>query len=693
VQLTPYMQAAIGGELAKLTSCMSEQDVTMNTTAFNLAAMVKGWELDEHDIRAQFLAACKTLPDLKSANGKGKWTLKQFEDKWRNGMRDAEPRAMPANGAAGTHNTAYVSTKTVSRTNKTLSRTPKLSGVGLPNWTPPGEDGKPKFEGIGQSEPSRIDGEMRRHLYVRDGKSVRCKIKYVRKDGSASWVDYYRVQNKGGRTGWQLKRPEGYVETPYTLQGMDPFDPERKDDYLAWCEGEKDADELSREGIPAISFGSASQIVSPFEELKGRKIVIFGDNDDAGRKFAKRQAELILDMVASVKVYTFPDLPAGGDVTDYVAAHGIEALIKIVDGLPEVTDETYSCGSEVQLRKKPAPERLWLVPQWVPWRDVTAIGADGGVGKTTIALQLARACAAGELWLGHVTRKCPVVYFSAEDDKDELHYRLEKIAAQMLHPDPLDSLHLVYQAGKSATLAIPGPDGEMVPTSLFERLDTHIAKVKAGLAVLDSTADVFGGNENDRSNVRSFITLLRGLAIKHCCAIVILVHPSVDALKTGRGYSGSTHWNNSVRSRMYFTYVTVGDGDEEPDPDLRLLDLPKANRARKGLKMVLRWRADAFQREDREEQSSLDGLQQALKCEATFINLVAEFERQGRTASPNAGRAYAPFLFSKHPEGKLFGAKKYAEAMEILLSSNRVKVGLTPGPKSKAYQTLKVSES
>ena len=38
----------------------------------------------------------------------------------------------------------------------------------------------------------------------------------------------------------------------------------------------------------------------------------------------------------------------------------------------------------------PVPERRWHVGEWLPAADVTLLGADGGEGKTTLAIQLAR---------------------------------------------------------------------------------------------------------------------------------------------------------------------------------------------------------------------------------------------------------------------------------------------------------------
>ena len=44
-------------------------------------------------------------------------------------------------------------------------------------------------------------------------------------------------------------------------------------------------------------------------------------------------------------------------------------------------------------------------------------------------------------------------------------------------------------------------------------------------------------------------------------------------MKTGRGYSGSTGWNNSSRARMTFTAHTKGDDDGDGEAnDLRKLE-------------------------------------------------------------------------------------------------------------------------
>ena len=96
------------------------------------------------------------------------------------------------------------------------------------------------------------------------------------------------------------------------------------------------------------------------------------------------------------------------------------------------------------------------------------------------------------------------------------------------------------------------------------------------LIALDTAADMFGGNENDRSQVRQFIGLLRGLAITANAGVLLASHPSLSGITTDSGLSGSTGWHNSVRSRLYFKAAKAAEGDKA-NPDLRELEVRKNN--------------------------------------------------------------------------------------------------------------------
>lgn len=239
------------------------------------------------------------------------------------------------------------------------------------------------------------------------------------------------------------------------------------------------------------------------------------------------------------------------------------------------------------------PSRKWLVRGLVPSGTVTLLGGDGGTGKSLVALQLAGAVATGRAWLGLPVERGRALFLSAEDDAEELHRRMADIArATGTGLDAFGDLMLCSVAGKDALLAALERGGTLTRTALFDMLDDTIARDAPSLVVLDTLADLFPGNENDRAQARQFIGMLRGLAIRHQCAVVLLAHPSLSGLSSGSGTSGSTGWNNSVRSRLYLERV-VQDG-YEPNPDARVLRTMKANYGRTGGEIALTWQDGVF---------------------------------------------------------------------------------------------------
>jgi RecA-family ATPase len=164
--------------------------------------------------------------------------------------------------------------------------------------------------------------------------------------------------------------------------------------------------------------------------------------------------------------------------------------------------------------------------------------------------------------------------------------------------------------------------------------------------------------------------------------VLLLSHPSVDGIKSGRGYSGSTHWNNAVRARFYLTTPTANGS--EADPDLRELALAKANRGPRGKKIMLRWRDGHFVVEHGGGAPDAIALSQAKN---TFIDLLRELTGQGRRVSPHRSSSYAPKVFAEHPNGKGIALRSFAQAMDVLFAEKRIEVE-REGPPSKARDRI-----
>ncbi len=313
------------------------------------------------------------------------------------------------------------------------------------------------------------------------------------------------------------------------------------------------------------------------------------------------------------------------------------------------------------------------------------MGGDGGTGKSLLALQLAAAVAMGRPWLRRSVREGRAFYLSAEDDKDELHRRLaDVVRAEDATLADADSLTLLSLAGEDAVLGGLAPGaGAVSATGLFREVDDLLREEQPTLVVLDTLADLFAGNENDRAQARQFIGLLRGLALRHGCAVLMLSHPSLSGMSTGSGSSGSTGWNNSVRSRLYFERVT-SEGYES-DPDARRLVNKKANYARTGQEIGLRWREGVFVAD--EPETGLDRQAKTAKAERVFLKLLRLFEEQGRRVNHAGGQTYAPTVFASHPDAEGISKRAFGSAMEKLMADRRVKIA-ADGPPSKRRQYL-----
>lgn len=232
-------------------------------------------------------------------------------------------------------------------------------------------------------------------------------------------------------------------------------------------------------------------------------------------------------------------------------------------------------------------ESVWMWDQWILRGNVTLISGDGGGGKSLALMQLLAHVSEGLPFMNNKVLRGPTLYVSAEDERPEVDRRVKAIKRVMPFNTLADFHTLCVDDLEDPSLFAPGPDGRCIFTPLLTAIEQIIATIRPVGVGLDPLADLFGGNEISRIEVRAFVSGLRKIARKYDCAIIMVGHPSVDGMKTGRGYSGSTAWNNSVRSRITF------DASEDDD-DVRVMTLAKSNRSKRGVKIEMRWINGSF---------------------------------------------------------------------------------------------------
>lgn len=135
-----------------------------------------------------------------------------------------------------------------------------------------------------------------------DGKSfVMCRLGRIGKDGKPLWLSGLDKQ----------------PTIPYRLPQLVKADPSA---VVFIVEGERKVDALMGGGLVATCNPMGAKKwrdeFSPF--LDGRHVVILPDNDEVGRAHAELVAGSIAPHAASVKVVELPDLPAKGDIIDWL---------------------------------------------------------------------------------------------------------------------------------------------------------------------------------------------------------------------------------------------------------------------------------------------------------------------------------------------------------------------------------------
>lgn len=138
-----------------------------------------------------------------------------------------------------------------------------------------------------------------------------------------------RPDGKGGWT-WSVK---GVRLVPYRLPELlaEPTRP------VVVAEGEKDCESLARVGVLATcnAGGAGKWTAGHSAFLRGRRVVVLPDNDDAGRKHAQQVAQSLQGIAESVRIVELAGLPDKGDVSDWIAAGGTkEELNRLAEAAP-----------------------------------------------------------------------------------------------------------------------------------------------------------------------------------------------------------------------------------------------------------------------------------------------------------------------------------------------------------------------
>uniref|UniRef100_UPI00404836CA AAA family ATPase n=1 Tax=Orrella sp. TaxID=1921583 RepID=UPI00404836CA len=198
-----------------------------------------------------------------------------------------------------------------------------------------------------------------------------------------------------------------------------------------------------------------------------------------------------------------------------------------------------------------------VVEFWLPSDEVTLFSGHGGGGKSYAALYIGIHVAKGIPFADMAVNQTPVLFFSAEDGKKVLSYRVKRLCRSLnINVKSLqDKLYLLDVSDIDAALHRGAYQIAKTETNLLNNLEVLVQKLNVGLVIVDNASDTYDDDEIKRSPVRRFVRSLRSRIARPGRAVMLLAHISKASARSGsrddeEDYSGSTAWHNSVRSRL-----------------------------------------------------------------------------------------------------------------------------------------------
>jgi len=402
-------------------------------------------------------------------------------------------------------------------------------------------------------------------------------------------------------------------------------------------------------GCAAVACFGAGNMARVAADLRQRdattRLVLVGD---------RGKEQLVQGIAADVggQFVLMPEAePQNFDASDYAAREGGDALADLLERASEPAKPVplLKPVSVCDVLTNPAPPPAFVWDGYLPRGVVALFGAHGGTGKSTIALMLAVATVTGRPLFGVPTEASAAVFVSLEDGANIVRHRLAGICrAWGIDPVRLrERLHIVDGTENPELFAADNRSAGDV-TSAYVELARLVQSTGAGLVVVDNASDSFGGDEINRRQVRGFMRALGQVARLTDCAVCLLAHVDKTTSRAGKpmngeGYSGSTAWHNSARSRLFMTRA---------DDGLLTLEHQKSNLGKRCEPIALVWPEGGLPMlaTDAPDYSALDGRMQGRADDgaaAALLVLIAEFEGREQFCSPAVTSRNHPYALLK----------------------------------------------
>jgi hypothetical protein len=343
-----------------------------------------------------------------------------------------------------------------------------------------------------------------------------------------------RYENDEGGKSFLWKHPDGRFSRngeikPETLSlyGSEHISNWPADYGIVLVEGETPAEALQGVNIRALgTVCGAGSTPTPevLEVLRGRRVVLWADNDPGGREHMKRVGQRLRGVAASVQSYEPKDAEPKDDAADHPAVKSgnrdaLKALGRELREAPEVETEDPAEDGRIllgRIMKQGIDPPEELVPDILLAGKVHSIYSGASTGKTFLMLWII---------LQVIERGLRVLVFDKENGPRIMAERLELLGADPAKVDELVSYHFYPE----------------LPTTEEGLLDfeTHLDKEQPALVVFDSWINFLAANgldENSSNDVSRWATHYTHPARSRNIAVLLLDHVPKEGVSS-RGSS------------------------------------------------------------------------------------------------------------------------------------------------------------
>ncbi len=216
------------------------------------------------------------------------------------------------------------------------------NGLTLPGDFPKVLTGMAQDFGINGTKPTLKQTVTARYDYQDESGNLLYQIERLEPGKNGKKKDFL-IRRPDGKGGWIWKKDDVQI-IPYQLPEI------LKADLVLIPEGEKDCEALAALGFTATTnpFGAGKWPDHFGPYFAGKNVVLIPDNDDGGRNHMHQVATNLKGHAAAIKWLDFPDLPEGGDVSDWLERYPDQA---------EAKEQLAACVEAAPVYREQAPNR------------------------------------------------------------------------------------------------------------------------------------------------------------------------------------------------------------------------------------------------------------------------------------------------------------------------------------------------